>query len=57
MIGLNKVILDKSSVINIRNTKGLDNKMKLVLPILLIFGFIGWKIFITFYQKQEALNI
>lgn len=56
MIGLNKVILDKSSVINIRNTKGLDNKMKLVLPILLIFGFIGWKIFMAFYRKQEALN-
>lgn len=56
MIGLKKVIIDKSSVINIKNTKGIGKKMKLVLPILLIFGFIGWKIFTAFYKKQEALN-
>lgn len=56
MISLNKIIIDKSSVINIRNTKGLGNKMKLVLPFLLIFGFIGLKIFMAFYKKQEALN-
>ncbi|MBC7438577.1 MAG: hypothetical protein H7250_01140 [Flavobacterium sp.] len=56
MIGLNKIIIDKSSVINIKNTKGIGNKMKLILPILLIFGYIGWKIFIAFYKKQEALN-
>ena len=56
MIGLNKVILDKSSVVNIKNTKGIGNKMKLILPILLIFGYIGWTIFMAFYKKQTALN-
>ena len=56
MIGLNKVILDKSSVVNIKNTKGIGNKMKLILPILLIFGYIGWTIFMAFYKKQAALN-
>lgn len=56
MIGLNKVILDKSSVVNIKNTKGIRNKMKLILPILLIFGYIGWTIFMAFYKKQETLN-
>lgn len=56
MIGLNKVILDKSSVVNIKNTKGIGNKMKLILPVLLIFGYIGWTIFMAFYKKQAALN-
>jgi hypothetical protein len=56
MINNQKVVIDKSSVVNIRNTKGLANKMKLVLPFLLIFGFIGLKIFMAFYKKQAALN-
>lgn len=56
MISFQKVIVDKSSVVNIKNTKGLANKMKLVLPFLLIFGFIGLKIFMAFYKKQAALN-
>lgn len=56
MINNQKVVIDKSSVVNIKNTKGLANKMKLVLPFLLIFGFIGLKIFMAFYKKQAALN-
>jgi hypothetical protein len=55
MISLQKVVLDKSSVVNIKNTKGIGNKLKIFLPLLLIFGFIAWKIFVAFYKKQEAL--
>jgi hypothetical protein len=28
--------------------------MKLILPFLFIFGFIGFNIFRNFYKKQEA---
>ena len=54
LISLNKIILDKSRIINIKNTKGLNNKMKLVLPIVFIFGFIFLSLFISFYKKQKA---
>lgn len=49
-----KIILDKSRVNNIKNTKGLNNKMKLVLPIVFIFGFIFLSLFTSFYKKQKV---
>lgn len=54
LIILDKVILDKSRIINIKNTKGLSNKNKLVLPVLFIFGFLFLSLFISFYKKQAA---
>jgi hypothetical protein len=54
LISLNKIILDKSRVNNIKNTKGLNNKMKLVLPIVFVFGFIFLSLFLSFYKTQKA---
>ena len=54
LISSNKIILDKSRVNNIKNTKGLINKMKLALPIVFIFGFLFLSLFISFYKKQKA---
>ena len=52
LIELNKVIKDNSRVTNIKNTKGLNNKMKLVLPFIFIFGFLIVTFILTFYRKQ-----
>ncbi|WP_395052690.1 hypothetical protein [Flavobacterium sp.] len=54
LISIDKIIKDKSRVLNIKNTKGTNNKMKLVLPILLVFGFLFISFFKSFYRKQTA---
>ena len=54
LVNLSKIIKDISKTINIKNTKGLGNKMKLVYPVLFIFLFISFRIFMNFYRKQEA---
>ena len=48
-------IKDSSITTNIRNTEKINGKLKFVLPIFLIFGFILVRIFIRFYKKQETL--
>jgi len=47
-------IMKNSSVINVKNTKGLNGRMKLVLPLVLILGFIGLNLFRNFYRRQSA---
>jgi hypothetical protein len=54
LVSLDKIIKEKSRIINIKNTKGLGNKLTLVLPIFFIFVFVCYKFFISFYRKQAA---
>jgi hypothetical protein len=54
LVSLNKIVKERSSTLNIKNTKGLNNKMKLVLPIVFVFGFIFLSFFISFYKKQKV---
>ena len=56
LINSNRVVKDISTVINIRNTKNINGKLKFVLPVFLIFGFILVRIFTRFYKKQKALS-
>lgn len=52
LISNDKIIKEISATINSLNTKGLNGKMKLVLPILFIFLFICIHIFRSFYKTQ-----
>jgi hypothetical protein len=52
LVNLNKIIKDNSTTINIKNTKGINGKMKFILPILFIFMFILVGYFNSFYKKQ-----
>ena len=54
LIAYDKIIKDKSTVLNIKNNKGTTGKMKLILPFLLLFGFIFSSLFKSFYRKQSA---
>lgn len=54
LINLKSFIKDISIVTNVINNKGTNGKMKLVFPILFIFGFIFLKLFMSFYKKQKA---
>lgn len=50
-------IKDSSTTINISNTKGINGKLKFILPLLLILGFILLSFLKNFYKKQEALSL
>lgn len=54
LVNLDKIVKDISIVSNIKNNKGANNKMKLILPVLFIFMFLGIRIFMSFYNKQLA---
>ena len=53
-INSDKVIKEISTTVNILNSKGLNGKMKLVLPFILIILFLFFKGFQNFYKNQLA---
>lgn len=48
----NSIVKESSSVMNIRNTKLINGKLKLVLPVLFIGLFMASGMFIAFYKRQ-----
>ncbi|SCY85585.1 hypothetical protein [Flavobacterium caeni] len=54
LINFDQIIKKKSQVTNIRESKGINNKMKLILPVFLLglFGMVMW--FRSFYSSQKA---
>jgi hypothetical protein len=48
-------IKETSITTNITNTKSINGKLKFILPLLFIFGFILIRFFINFYKKQKTL--
>ncbi|MEI7507933.1 MAG: hypothetical protein WCJ62_00535 [Flavobacterium sp.] len=54
LVNIDTFIKDISTVINIKNTKGTNGKMKFITPILFVFLFVFINIFLLFYKKQAA---
>jgi hypothetical protein len=52
LVGLNKVVTDNSSVLNIENTASVNGKLKLVLPVLFLLSFIFIHLFLKYYRSQ-----
>ncbi|TDE31517.1 hypothetical protein E0I61_02125 [Flavobacterium ranwuense] len=52
LIGLDKIVKENSSTLNIENKSSVNGKLKFVLPMLFILGFILFRLFIAFYRKQ-----
>lgn len=52
LVGLNKIIKDNSSTLNIENTTSVNGKLKLVLPILFLLSFIFIHLFLKYYRSQ-----
>jgi hypothetical protein len=52
LVNSNVVIKDISTVVNIKNTKKINDKLKFILPIVLIFLYISYSLFLSFYRKQ-----
>lgn len=54
LVKIDSFIKDVSITTNIINDKGIHNKMKFILPLILCFMFIVVSIFKSFYRKQLA---
>lgn len=54
LVNLDKIVKENSSTLNIRNTKSINGKMKLVLPLLFIFLFIALGGLKAYYKHQMA---
>ena len=54
LVNYSEIIKKNTSVLNVKNSKGLNNKMKLMLPLFLILCFFGISILGAFYKRQKA---
>ena len=54
LISSQSVIVKNSGVLNVIDKKGLNNKMKFIIPIFLIFVYLGAYMFRRFYKRQAA---
>jgi hypothetical protein len=54
IVNFDKIIKEISIVTNVKNTKGTNNKMKLILPVLFLFFFFSFTVFRSFYRRQLA---
>ena len=52
LANVDNIIKKTSTVINIKNTESVNGKLKFVLPLLFIFGFVFVNLFFKFYKKQ-----
>lgn len=52
LVNVDKVIKLNSTVLNIRNTKSINGKMKFAVPFVFILLFLAVNAFITFYKSQ-----
>ncbi len=57
LVGLDKIVKDNSIILNIKNTKSINGKLKFILPLFLIFGFVMIRFFVSFYKKQQAISL
>lgn len=55
MQNLERVIKENSSIINVRNTKSVNGKLKFVLPLVFIFVYLMINFFKSFYRKQSEI--
>jgi hypothetical protein len=52
LFNLNQIIKENSSTLNVKNTKSVNGKMKLVLPLLFIVVFVLIGFFKRYYKRQ-----
>lgn len=52
LVGLNKIIKDNSTSLNLENTTSVNGKWKLILPIAFILAFIFIHLFSRYYRSQ-----
>ncbi len=53
LVGYDKIVKDNTIITNIENKSSTNGRMKIVLPLLLIFIFLLITFFISFYKSQK----
>lgn len=56
LVNLDKIIKETSVILNDKNTKGTNGKMKFIIPFIFLLLFIGLKGLLSFYKKQILKN-
>jgi hypothetical protein len=56
VISLDKIVKETSVILNRKNTKGTNGKMKLIIPFVFMFLFIAFKALLSFYKRQSIKN-
>lgn len=54
LVSLDKIIKENSVTLNVKNTKMINGKMKLFLPVLFIFLFVVVNYFRSYYKRKLA---
>jgi hypothetical protein len=54
LVNLDKIVKENSATLNVKDTKSVNGKMKLVLPMLFIFLFVLVGYFKSYYKRQMA---
>lgn len=57
LLNIDTFIKKISCVTNITNTKSINGKLKFVLPLFFIIGFVLIRFFVSFYKKQKQLSL
>jgi hypothetical protein len=52
LVGLDKIVKDNSTTLNIENTSSVNGKLKLVFPVLFLLSFILISLFSNYYKNQ-----
>jgi hypothetical protein len=53
LVNLDKIVKASSVILNDKNTKGTNGKMKFIVPFIFLLFFIGFKGMMRFYKKQS----
>ena len=56
-VNIDKIVKDNSVILNIKNTKSTNGKLKFVLPLFFIILFVLIRFFVSFYKKQKQLSL
>lgn len=56
LVNLDQIVKASSVILNDKNTKGTNGKMKLIVPFIFLLFFIGFKGMMRFYKKQSLKN-
>lgn len=54
LVNADKIVKENSSTVNIENNESINGKLKIILPMLLIFSYLCIHYFTRFYKTQKA---
>lgn len=57
LVSLDKIVKETSVILNNKNTKSINGKLKFVLPLFFIIVFVLIRFFVSFYKKQKQLSL